>query len=312
MYQENESMQLEDGRTLSYAIYGSPMPRQTIVYLHGFPSSRYEGKLWHSSCATRNVRLIAPDRPGSGLSGFQVKRRILDFPSDVLALTEHLKIHQFYILGLSGGAPYVLACVKKIAKDRLLGATVVSGLYPAEFGSARTMLSSRIILWVAPWTPGLTATLLDSMMGKASRDNDPKLLEAIMSREIDDGHPGDQKVIKGPQNWPTFVAMTRESFQQGSEGASWEAKLHGSDWGFSLAQLSVGDQGVPLTLWHGLDDRNCPATMAQQAKDFMPGSVLRLKEGEGHVSFIFRDAQEILDDLLGQAEIEEYIIPAIL
>ncbi|KAK1919442.1 hypothetical protein P3342_013181 [Pyrenophora teres f. teres] len=244
MYQEHESMLLEDGRTFSYAIYGSPMPRQTIVYLHGFPSSRFEGKLWHSSCATRNVRLIAPDRPGHGISSFQVKRRILDFPSDVLALTEHLKIHQFYILGLSGGAPYVLACVKKIAKDRLLGATV--------------------------------------------------------------------KAIKGPQNWPIFVAMTRESFQQGSEGASWEAKLNGSDWGFSLAQLSVGDNGVPLTLWHGLDDRNCPATMAQQAKDFMPGSVLRLKEGEGHVSFIFRDAHDILDDLLGQAESEEYIIPAIL
>jgi len=312
MYQENESMLLKDGRTLSYAIYGSPMPRQTVVYLHGFPSSRYEGKLWHSSCATRNVRLIAPDRPGNGLSSFQIKRRILDFPSDVLALTEHLKVHQFYILGLSGGAPYVLACVKKIAKNRLLGASVVSGLYPAEFGSARTMLSSRIILWVAPWTPGLTTALLDSMMGKASRDSDPKVLEAIMSKEIDVEHPGDQKAIKGPHNWPTFVAMTRESFHQGSEGASWEAKLNGSDWGFSLAQLSVGEDGIPLTLWHGEEDKNCPATTAQQAKEYMPGSVLRLKEGEGHISFVFRDARDILDDLLGQSESEEYIVPAIL
>ncbi|RMZ72868.1 alcohol dehydrogenase [Pyrenophora seminiperda CCB06] len=312
MYQENESMRLKDGRTLSYAIYGSPMPRQTIVYLHSFPSSRYEGKLWHSSCATRNVRLIVPDRPGSGLSSFQIKRRILDFPSDVLALTEHVKVHQFYLLGLSGGAPYVLACVKKIAKDRLLGASVVSGLYPTEFGSARTMLSSRIILWVAPWTPGLMAALLDSIMGKASRDGDPKVLEAIMNKEVDQGHPGDQKAIKSPHHWPTFVAMTRESFHQGSEGASWEAKLNGSDWGFGLAQLGVGPDGIPLTLWHGTDDQNCPATMAQQARDHMPGSVLHLQDGEGHVSFIFCAAHDILDDLLGQTESDEYIIPAIL
>jgi pimeloyl-ACP methyl ester carboxylesterase len=304
---EDESMRLPDGRTLAYAIYGSPVPRTTVIYMHGFPSSRFEGKLWHTACTQHNIRLVAPDRPGNGLSTFKTNRRILDWPADVLALADHLKINQFYILGVSGGAPYALACLKEIGQERLLGATIVSGLYPIKFGTAGMMFPSRVMLWVAPWMTGFTTMLFDNMMGKASRNPDPKLFEDMMSKEIDNRHPGDQKAIKDPANWPTFVAMTRESFHQGSEGASWEARLNGSDWGFELGQLYVGENGVPLTLWHGSEDVNCPAAMATKAKDSMPGSVLHLQEGEGHVSFIFRDASIILEDLIGQEESEEYI-----
>jgi pimeloyl-ACP methyl ester carboxylesterase len=308
MQQENERLKLDDGRTLSYAIYGSPVPQKTVIYMHGFPSSRYEGKLWHSACAKKHIRLIAPDRPGNGLSTFQNNRRILDWPADALALADHLKVHQFHILGVSGGAPYALACVKEIPKERLLGTSIVSGLYPVKFGTAGMLLPSRIMLWVAPWMTGLATTVFDSMMGKASRNQDPKVFEELMSKEVDNAQPGDQDAIKDHINWPIFVTMTRESFHKGSEGASWEARLNGSDWGFELGQLPVGENGVPLTLWHGTEDANCPAAMAQKAKDLIPGSMLHLKEGEGHVSFIFRNADDILEDLLGQVESEEYMM----
>jgi hypothetical protein len=46
------------------------------------------------------------------MSTFQPNRRILDWPSDILELADHLKISQFYVLGTSGGCPYVLACAK--------------------------------------------------------------------------------------------------------------------------------------------------------------------------------------------------------
>jgi pimeloyl-ACP methyl ester carboxylesterase len=307
MHQENEGLQLEDGRTLSYAIYGSPVPRKTVIYMHGFPSCRYEGKLWHSACAQHNIRLIAPDRPGSGLSTFQKNRRILDWPADVLALAQHLKIRQFYMLGVSGGAPYVLACVKEISQNRLLGASIVSGLYPIKFGTAGMQLSTRIMLWVAPRMTGLATYLFENIMGKASRIEDPKVFEEMMAKDIDGRHPGDQEAIRDPVNWPIFVAMSREAFHQGSEGTSWEARLYGSDLGFELGQLYVGNNRAPLTLWHGTEDANSPLAMAQKAKDLMPGSVLCLKEGEAHLSFVFRDGDEILKDLMGQVESEEYM-----
>ncbi|KAJ4377898.1 hypothetical protein N0V83_000728 [Neocucurbitaria cava] len=304
---ENESITLEDGRTLSYAVYGSPIPVTTIIYLHGFPSSRFEGRLWHPACAKHNVRLIAPDRPGSGRATFQPNRRILDWPSDVLALTAHLKIDQFYILGVSGGSPYTFACLKKIGKDRLLGATVASGLYPIKFGLAGMMIATRILLWVAPWATGLTTTLFDTMIGKAARSKDPKVLEDLIAKDIASRPPADRKALKDPAYWDTFVAMARESFSQGSEGASWEARLLGGDWGFELEQLKVGENGVPLTLWHGTADVNCPVHMAEKADEIMPGSVLHLKEEEAHVGYIFRDVEEILCDLLGLKESEEYL-----
>jgi pimeloyl-ACP methyl ester carboxylesterase len=215
---ENESMKLKDGRTLSYAIYGSPVHCKTIIYMHGFPSSRYEGKLWHSACAKHNIRLIAPDRPGNGLSTFQTNRRILDWSADVLALAEHLKVDQFYILAVSGGAPYALACVKAIAKERLLGASIVSGLYPVKFGTAGMLFPIRVLYWVAPWLTSLTTTILDSKMGRASRDEDPNVFEELLSNDMEGRLPADRDAVKDPANWSAFVSMSRESFHMGSEG----------------------------------------------------------------------------------------------
>jgi pimeloyl-ACP methyl ester carboxylesterase len=304
---ENESIKLTDGRTLSYAVYGSPVPRTTVIYMHGFPSSRFEGKLWHSACTKHSIRLIAPDRPGNGLSSFQKNRRILDWPADIVELVDQLKIDEFYVLGVSGGGPYALACVKAIPRERLLGATVASGIYPLKFGTAGMMLPSRILFFVAPWATGLTSFFFDNSMGKAARNEDPKILEDLMIKEPFKRHPGDVAAIKDPAVWPIFVAMTRGSFEKSTEGSGWEARLYGSDWEFELGQLYVGDNGVPLTIWHGTEDANCPVGMSTKAEELMPGSVLHLKEGEGHMSYLFRDADEILCDLIGKQEAEEYV-----
>jgi pimeloyl-ACP methyl ester carboxylesterase len=304
---ENECIRLGHGRALSYAVYGSPMPRTTIMYMHGFPSSRFEGKLWHSACAKHNIRLIAPDRPGIGASAMQPKRSILDWPTDVLLLADHLKISQFYILAVSGGAPYALACAKQIPADRLLGVSIVSGLYPTKFGTAGMMAQTRVMLWAAPWIPSLASFLFDGIMGKAARNKDPQIFEDLMAREVDNRHPGDREVIREPQNWLAIVAMAREAFRQGSDGLGWEARLLGSEWGFDLSHLDIGNNAIPLTLWHGKGDVDCPAAMAEKANELMPGSVLCLQDGEGHASFIFRYVDEILDSLVGVAEPEGYI-----
>ena len=304
---ENESIRLGHGRTLSYAVYGSPMPRTTIMYMHGFPSSRFEGKLWHSACAKHNIRLIAPDRPGIGASAMQPNRSISDWPTDVLFLATHLKISQFYILAVSGGAPYALACAKQIPANKLLGVSIVSGMYPTEFGTAGMAVQTRVMLWAAPWIPSLASLLFDGIMGKAARNTDPQIFEKLMVQEMDSRYPGDREIIREPQTWPTVVAMTREAFSQGSDGVAWEAGLLGSGWGFDLSQLNVGNNNIPLTIWHGKDDLDCPAAMAEKANELMPGSILCLQAGEGHASFIFRYVDEILDSLVGVAEPEGYI-----
>lgn len=305
---ENESLKLQDGRTLSYAIYGSPVPRTSVVYMHGFPSSRLEGKLWHSACTKHGIRLISPDRPGIGASTFQPNRRIIDWPADVLALADHLKIQEFYMLGMSGGASYALACINSsLLKARCVGATVVSGLYPTKLGTMGMMTQTRVLFWVAPYLTRLTSMLYYNTMGKAARNNDKKIFEEVMAQEVKNGHRGDQKIMKDPTNWPTFIAMMRESFRQSGEGIGWETRLNGSEWGYDLSALNVGHNGIPLTLWHGTEDTDCPVAAAKKANELMPGSKLHLREGEGHVSFILRDVDEILQHLVGVEETLDYI-----
>ncbi|KAH9877147.1 hypothetical protein IAQ61_002510 [Plenodomus lingam] len=301
---EHESFTLPDNRTLSYALYGSPVPRTTLIYSHSTPSSRLEGKLWHAACVRHHIRLIAPDRPGCGLSTFQRNRCILDWPTDVLALLDHLKIHDFYLLGVGAGAAYALAGAQSVG-ERLKGVGAVGACWNGSDGMGGGMvLQSRIVGWVAPWMHSISTVLLEGLMGKPSRDPDPTVFENMLAKEADARPSTEQAVLKDANNWPIVVAMTRESFHKGSEGASWEARLQGSDWGFELRSLKLGDHGVPLSLWHGTHDAQCPATRASRAHRAMPGSVLHLQEGSGHISYMLRDADAILMDLLHEESVE--------
>ncbi|KAG9192032.1 hypothetical protein G6011_10766 [Alternaria panax] len=217
-------------------------------------------------------------------------------------------VHEFYLLGVSGGAPYVVAYLKEVSMDRLVGASMVSVIYPVKLGTAGMILPSRIILWAASWMTSLATAFFDSTMAKASRNDDLKVLEDIIAKEIDGRHPSNQEAIRDTINWPIYVSMTRESFYRGSEGASWEARLHGSDRGFELGQLYAGENGVPVTLWHGREDQNCPAAMAAMAKDLLPDASLRLKDGEGPMMYIFQNADNVLEDLTCETEGEEYMM----
>ncbi|KAF2731377.1 alpha/beta hydrolase fold domain-containing protein [Polyplosphaeria fusca] len=290
---ESESLTLADGRTLSYAIYGSPTPTTTIFYFHAFPSSRLEGRLFHDEANKLGARVIVPDRPGLGKSTFQPNRTLLDWPTDVLALADSLDIERFYVAGMSGGAPYALACVYAIPKARLAGAAVVGGLYPVSLGTAGMLMAARASIWLGARAPGVLGFLLDWTMGKAARDADPKVFEEIVMKEVQNRPEVDRDVLLEGKNKEAMVEATRESLMQGAQGAAWEAKINGSAWGFELGEL--GD--TPLALWHGDQDVNTPPAMARKAKDMMPGAQLHMKKGEGHISLV-KFKEDILRDLI--------------
>lgn len=299
---ESDSLTLASGRVLSYGIYGSPVPHTSVFYFHSFASSRKEAKIWHTAAAKLGVRLVAPDRPGLGNSSFHPSRTFLDWPKDVIALADHLKIQTFYVMGWSGGGPYTLACVNSISKDRLAGAAVVSGLYPTCLGTAGMMLGLRLMIWAGPWTTGIVSTVTDIVVGKAARDPDPKVYEETLAKAIDSRPEIDKRAMMDEKNWPAFCEGTREGLRQGGHGTGVENKLNGSPWGFELKDLKVGEGGVPLTLWHGTDDHNCPAAMTLKAKELLPGAKLMMLEGEGHVSIAFHQQERILADLIGVSD----------
>ena len=128
----SRQIKLPDGRNLAYAEYG-PVEGNPVFYFHGFPSSRLDWRLFHDddTLAELNVRVIAPDRPGYGLSDHKRGRTISGWPEDVVELAGALGIDAFSVLGVSGGGPYAASCAFSIP-DRLSKSGIVCGMGPAD------------------------------------------------------------------------------------------------------------------------------------------------------------------------------------
>ena len=101
-----QTFQLPDGRILGYAEYGAPQGKP-LFYFHGWPSSRIEfaGLNGGAIASELNVRVIAMDRPGFGLSGYQPHHRFTDWPQDVSRLADHLGLDRFALMGYSASGP---------------------------------------------------------------------------------------------------------------------------------------------------------------------------------------------------------------
>jgi pimeloyl-ACP methyl ester carboxylesterase len=82
-HQSDNQIKLRDSRCLGYAEFGNPRGKP-FLFFHGYPGSRWDGAETGHAAERVGVRLIAPDRPGMGLSDYQPNRRLLDWPKDVL------------------------------------------------------------------------------------------------------------------------------------------------------------------------------------------------------------------------------------
>jgi pimeloyl-ACP methyl ester carboxylesterase len=82
------SVELPDGRTLGYGSFGDP-DGAPLLLLDG-PGSRVVAHFAHGPAAEAGVHVIAPDRPGMGVSDPKPGRTILDWIEDAGALADHL------------------------------------------------------------------------------------------------------------------------------------------------------------------------------------------------------------------------------
>jgi len=194
-----QRLTLPDGRNISYAIFGdttttttttssSSSLSKTIFYHHGFPSSRNEAFYLSSAASAHGIRLISIDRPGHGFSSAQPGRMILDSAADVEMLAAHLGIKSYAVLGVSGGAPYALACAwrnmsssgsSNDGRDRVgsrcIGIATVSGLYPASLGLKGILPITRLAFFVAAYlSQGLVSRAMRWAVGSADFETSRK------------------------------------------------------------------------------------------------------------------------------------------
>ena len=285
----HERFQLHDGRRLGFAEYGEPGAK-AILYFHGWPSSRLEARVMRRAIAEMGLRVIAPDRPGYGLSDLKPGRAIGDWAQDAEALADHLNLARFAVLGISGGGPYAVACAAKLSA-RVTQALLVCSMGPTDSPeSTQGMVGlNRFLLSFARSTPWLAQRLAGFCLRVLWGTGDqviPEQIESCLPQR-------DQQTLADPELRRVLTESSREGLRPGVEGAAWDGLLFSRPWGFDLREIRV-----PVRLWHGEKDVVVPVSMGHFLAKNIPGCQARFYEEDGHFSLPFSRMREILAALV--------------
>ena len=280
----SQQIKLRDGRMLGYAEYGSPEGKP-VFYFHGFPSTRLDWPLFDAddSAAELNARIIAVDRPGTGLSDFKRDREILDWPDDVTELADALQVDRFAVLGISGGGPFTNACAFKIP-ERLTATAIVCGMGPSEAPGAKDGTS-----WILLGKPSLIRRRLLMLMARSIR-SDP---DRTVSQMKESASEPDRLLMDQPEVAKAFVDSLREAFRSGIGGTNQDAALYARPWGFRLQDITA-----EVHLWHGENDNLVPGSVGHYVADAVPNCRAKFFEEEGHFTLPYNHTREFLSVLV--------------
>jgi pimeloyl-ACP methyl ester carboxylesterase len=283
---DSHVMVLPDGRDLGWLELG-PQHGEPVFAFHGTTGSRWHFTVDDGPVAAAGVRLIAPDRPGYGLSSFHRGRQLRDWVDDVTALADHLEVAHFSVIGVSGGGPHAAVCARYLP-TRIGAAAIVSGVAPlADRGSEEgmmpmnqriTALARRAPLTLVPLFGGMTA------VGKRW----PERAIQGMTKQLP---PPDAAVLMRPAVRDAFFRDVRHASATTGRAGAQDFQLFVQDWGFRLEDITV-----PVHVWQGDVDRNVPLAHGRRQADDIPGAVLHEIAGEGHMLFVDH-MEEILTSL---------------
>ena len=279
---------LADGRSLGFAEFGD-IQGPPFLYFHGWPSSRLEAGMVETAAIRHKLRIIAPDRPGFGLSDFQPARKLTDWPADVIELADALQLGHFSILGVSGGGPYGLVCALKIP-TRLRAIGIISSSGPADqpsgAGSMRPL--NRRLLQIGRTVPWLFNLVSRPTVQALRRDPD-----TYFDQQLGDLPEPDQVVMAHADIRTCLLDAALEAFRQGSRGAAQENAIYAKPWGFHQRAIIKR-----VHLWHGELDINAPPAGARHLAAAIPDCDSRFYDDEGHISTFVNHMDEILSTLI--------------
>jgi pimeloyl-ACP methyl ester carboxylesterase len=289
-----KTIQLSDGRTLAYLDIGDPEGRP-LFYFHGGPGSRLEGLLFDELNQQLGIRMIAPDRPGFGLSDFQEDRTYLDWPDDVRELADQLGIDRFAVLGWSSGGPHAAAVAHGIPQ-RLTVVAIVAGEGPyASDDFPQTALTSaafsgsrvnKLFIWSAnhgPWLMRIFFTLARILIFSDPAGSGERSRGAGMSAK-------DIQLFTRRE----FSAGMVEALRQGAEGWTREYTIERQDWPFRLEDIYA----PTVLMFHGEEDRGVHPRIGEYVSMRIPScNELTIYPGEGH-SVVYYRYEEIIQAML--------------
>jgi len=277
---------LADQRKLGFTEYGTETG-YPIIYCHGSQSSRLEMHYDIGFATKHDLRIIAIDRPGHGISDFNPKGTILSFANDVKQLTHILNILRFSVIGMSAGAPFAMGLAATYP-DAIQNLGIVSGFAPYTTESKQKLSKEvRVMLKLAKSFPFLLRLLLKVQSSQLKRNPQKTLANflKIMSEP-------DQEVLKNAAVMKVIEDMFVESFKLGSQGVAYEiSEILVQNWGFELKEIKI-----PTHIWQGDLDNNVPKEWAEILNREIGNSKLIRYPTEGHL-LIFEHAESIFSTM---------------
>jgi pimeloyl-ACP methyl ester carboxylesterase len=285
----DQTIILADGRKLGFAEYGPPDGMAAMLF--GGSSGRYLKPCGDELLDRLRVRLILAERPGFGLSDFQPKRALLDWPDDVAQLADHLGLARFSIIAGSQGGPYGAACGYKLA-DRLSSLTLVSALAPFDVPGLTEGMAPALAMLpkLARYAPSLLRPMQGVTVAFIRRNP-----EAAVKRLFANLPPADQVVLQQPDLIQTFVRDLPEAYRQGGRGAAHDIYVVCHPWGFQPADIRA-----KTFVWQGEADPNVPPVMGRYFAETIPNCAAIFVPGAGHMLF-YTHFQAILQQAVDYA-----------
>jgi len=261
---------LPDGRRLAYEEFGDPSGAP-VVNCHGGLTSRLDVRRCADVATRTGIKLISPDRPGIGRSDPKPGRTLLDWPSDVSALADHLGLADFAVLGWSAGGPFAAACAYALA-GRVTAAALVAGAIPGDWPGAKSELSraDRTLLTLSFHARPVAVLVLRAMELSAARM--PKAFRRSSLRSLDE--PSRRVVTADPLL--DYTEPIAEGLRHPSSVVQ-EYRIMGSPWGFDPGSIAPS-----VTVWQGTADALVPPSWGERLADAIPGSQLTTCPDEGH------------------------------
>jgi len=282
---------LSDGRTLGFGEYGAPDGLPVFAF-HGTPGSRFMLRAGDATARRAGVRLIAPERPGYGLSSYQRNRTLKGWADDVAALADALGVGTFAVAGISGGGPYAAASAA-LLPERVLAAALISPVGPMA-GPERPDKIGRAhysTFQLLPRVPHFYRGAFN--FGRLAFLYAPLPIYAlIMSRAA----PQDWKILSRKEVRLSLLGGVAEGVRPGVRGALEEMRIFSRPWDLPLADIKA-----PCFLWQGMADRNVPPAAALRLGELIPGCHVTKVESAGHY-WVFDHLAEVLETLKAAAQ----------
>lgn len=272
-----QTLTLDDGRELTYDVYGDP-DGTPVIFNHGLSDSRLIRNPDESLTASLGVRVIVADQPGVGGSTPQKGRRMVDWGPDMEALADELGLEQFNVAGHSGGSPHALAIAHRLT-DRVRRIVLASPVSPLdEKGMAKLMVNKDLkLIAKLHHLHHIIKLGSDSAAKKALKDV-PSFVEATAEDDPSDA----ATFLDDPEQRAMFEASFTQGMIQGGEGM-YEMTMALWDWGFEPE-----DVVQPVTLFYGDADDILDPKMPLHLAGRLPNCTTHVWPGAGHYGFVDR------------------------